>query len=278
MTIIQTGVAQNIGKRPTLEDEHAIYSFPDQSFFTAEVYDGHGGREAATVASEMLTPAFLDLWNTEQKALAHKRRSNPELLREAYRAVDDYIAKKHPKTGTTAATFYITGDRFLVSNAGDTRVVVGTRKNALCLTVDHRPDLNQERGRIEAAGGRILNLGVPRVEGILAVTRSLGDSYLKPLVSAEPRIVEGTLGRENDFVVVACDGIWDVLTPEEVLRIVRSAHNPDRAAEKVVETALGRDGRDNMTIVVADLGNYTKECSQKKMVIERTIDMLLIHS
>ncbi|MDD1741766.1 MAG: PP2C family protein-serine/threonine phosphatase, partial [Methanotrichaceae archaeon] len=81
---------------------------------------------------------------------------------------------------------------------------------------EHKPYLTQERARIEAAGGKVLLMDIPRVQGELALSRALGYSQLKPYIIAEPRIVEGTLGRENDFAVIACDGLWNVLYQEKI--------------------------------------------------------------
>ena len=153
---------------------------------------------------------------------------------------------------------YIIGDRFLAANAGDTRIIIGTRKGFSFLTKDHKPDLPEEKARIESLGGRVLSYGAPRVEGILAMSRALGDTGLKPYVSSEPRIVEGYLGKENDYAVLACDGVWDVLTPDEAIKIVRTVIDPWRASEEISRKALDSGSTDNITVIVLDLREYVK--------------------
>ena len=131
---------------------------------------------------------------------------------------------------------------------------------AISLTVDHKPDLPGERARIEALGGRVVSYDVPRVQGVLSMSRSLGDAPLKPFVTAEPRIAEGVLGRGNDIAIIACDGLWDVLTSEEAVAIARNAAGPEEAARLLQATALERGSMDNITVIVLDLKAYTARC------------------
>ena len=267
------GTAEEIGLRPSMEDANAIRDIRDEDLFSAEVYDGHGGREAAYAASEMLTPYFLSLLRPERSKPARDRRADRELLRETYLAVDRYIVDRGIKSGTAAATLHVFGDRFLAGNAGDSRVIIGARRDAVQLTVDHKPDLPVERSRIESLGGQVISYGVPRVQGVLAMSRALGDPGLKPYVSPEPRIVEGLLGSENDFVVVACDGVWDVLTPHDVIVAVRDAGgDPQSAAESIVSKALSSGSTDNITVIVLDLRQRTAQLARRKMETLAVLD------
>jgi serine/threonine protein phosphatase PrpC len=272
MMNITYGISEEAGYRNHMEDAHAIYQDADRKFFAAEIYDGHGGREAAEITSRMLTPYFMHAWAKEFEKPLRDRRSEPELLREAYLTVDVHLVEKDIKSGTTVANLYIMGDRFLASNAGDTRVIIGTKKGFSFLTKDHKPDLPEEKARIENLGGRVLSYGAPRVEGILAMSRALGDSGLKPYISCEPRIVEGYLGNENDYAVLACDGVWDVLTPDEATKIARIAIDPWRASEEISKKALDNGSTDNITVIVLDLRQYVKSLKRKKMEITAVVD------
>ncbi len=256
-----------------MEDEHAVYQLPDKEFFSAEIYDGHGGEKAARIAAEALTPFFLHRWARGIEKPRDARRGEAEYLREAYWAADKSIVDSGTESGTTAATFYIMDGRFMAANAGDSRVVIGKKwGRCLALTIDHRPSLEEEKSRIEGLGGVITWLGTPRVQGVLAVSRSLGDAKLKPYISSEPRIAEGYLGRENDYVVLACDGVWDVLTPEEVMSAVRAAKEPQPAAERIKEMALDYGSKDNVSVIVLDLRNYVIDVKQKSMKIASVTD------
>ncbi len=269
---IVAGISEDIGMRSAMEDEHAIYERPDLSFFSAEVYDGHLGIEAARLASEMLTPHFLNALSTESEKRAYDRVPVEEMLREAFVAIDNYIVYQRIRSGAAAALLYIMGDRFLAANAGDSRVVMGTESGVMPLTLDHKPDIPEERARIEALGGKVTRIGVPRVMGLLAMSRALGDAELKPLVTCEPRITAGLLGRENDYAVVACDGVWDVLSPEAVMDIVRHSGNVQKGADAVRDAARQQGSSDNVTVIVLDLTRHTRLCSRGWMEISLVFD------
>jgi serine/threonine protein phosphatase PrpC len=272
MMNITYGISEKAGYRSRMEDAHAIYRDADRKFFAAEIYDGHGGREAAEIASSMLTPYFMNAWTKESEKPSNDRRSECQLLREAYLSIDAHLVEKDNRSGTTAANLYIIGDRFLSANAGDTRVMIGTRKGFSFLTKDHKPDLPEEKARIERLGGRVLSYGAARVEGILAMSRALGDTGLKPYVSSEPRIVEGFLGKENDYAILACDGVWDVLAADDVMRIVHTVIDPGKASEEISTKALDCGSTDNITVIVLDLREYTKGLKRKRVEITGIVD------
>jgi len=269
------GISDEIGFRPAMEDEHAIHEDRGCSFFSAEIYDGHGAREPAQIAAQMLTPHFLHAFARELAKPTDVRRTEADLVRDAYLAVDTYLVERRIRAGTCAVQLYLLGARFLAANAGDSRAVIGTREGVAVLTEDHKPGVPAERSRIEALGGSIRVFGVPRVEGILAVSRALGDSCLKPYVIAEPRIEEGGLGRENDFAVLACDGVWDVLSPEEVIEAVRRKEDPQKAAEELTRMSLDQGSTDNITVIVLDLRKHTAALADRKMTILKIYDKKL---
>jgi len=269
---IGVGISEDIGSRDRMEDEYAVYDRPEMGFFSAEVYDGHGGREAAHLASEMLTPHFLSARFTEPERSPDDRRPDEDLLREAYIAADEYIAFRKIAGGTAAVTLYIEEERFLAANVGDSRAIIGTRSGHEVLTLDHKPDVPDETARIEALGGIVTMFGTPRVMGFLAMSRALGDTDLKPFVTSEPRIVAGLLGRENDFAVLACDGVWDVLSPETVIRLARTGTGPQESADIIKNTTLEQGGTDNITVIVLDLRPHTEAMERKSMKILSVTD------
>jgi serine/threonine protein phosphatase PrpC len=121
-------------------------------------------------------------------------------------------------------------------------------------------------------GGRVVFYDVPRVQGMLAMSRALGDPSLKPYLTAEPRVVEGLLAPENDFAVVACDGVWDVLKPGDVISMVRDVREVARAAKRVVAEALASGSTDNVTVIVLDLRQHTCRMDREKMEILGVLD------
>lgn len=268
---IRYGVAEDIGLRDAMEDSYAIWDMATE-FFGAEVFDGHAGRSAATLAAEFLMPHFLSEYRHTREDAAVPRVPVPELIREAYLATDRYIVGRGAESGTAVATLYIQGERFYAANAGDSRVVIGAGSKAVQLTLDHKPGLPEERTRIEVLGGSVISWGVPRVQGILAMSRALGDPGLKPFVSPEPRVVEGLLGRENDVAVIACDGVWDIMTTEEAVGLARMAGDPEQGAAQIVRRALERGSTDNVTVIVLDLRARTAELTRETMEIVGVLD------
>lgn len=266
------GVSEALGWRESMEDAHEAGEHLGGKIFAAGVYDGHDGALAAQLAAKVLTPFFLRLWLAEGERPPHERRPDAELVRLAYLAADDYISARCGASGAAAASLYLLGDRFLAANAGDARIVAGTAAGAVALTVDHKPHLPEEKARIEALGGKVLFCDVPRVQGVLAMSRALGDAPLKPFVSPEPRVVEGLLGRENDFLVLACDGIWDVIEPEEAVAFARSSRHPQEAADRLVYEALARLSTDNLTAIVLDLRPVTAELAREEMRVLSVLD------
>ncbi|HOV91191.1 MAG TPA: PP2C family protein-serine/threonine phosphatase [Syntrophorhabdaceae bacterium] len=272
---IPYGICCDIGMRNRMEDEYAIYSRPKKGFFSAEVYDGHGGASAAVIAAEMFTPYFLHLWSEELNKEPHRRRPIHEIIRETCREVDRFIVERVISCGTTLANFYIIKDRFYSINIGDSRIAIGTKDGAVFLTEDHKPHFPKERRRIESLGGYVIKFGVYRVQGDLAMSRALGDGHLKPYVIAEPFILEGLFGRENDYVIVACDGVWDVMDAEEAMKITRKCHDAQKAADTIISVATDYGSADNKTVIVLDLRRYTEGVKGERMEILKKIDMAI---
>ncbi len=264
---ISYGVSSEVGPRWRMEDAHRVVKDSELGVFGAEVFDGHIDAAAAEVASAFLADYFLKEYRREQEKPPSQRRSVSELIKDAYLAGDAHITQNGIHSGTAAASFYIIGETFWAANAGDARIVMGAGPEARALTVDHRPSLPSERERVEALGGRVISFDIPRVEGDLALSRTLGDVHLKPFVTPTPRIAEGYLGKENDFVIVACDGIWDVLPQEDVLSVARKAASPEKAAKSIIIAALEAGSFDNMTVIVLDLRDYVSGLSREKMEI-----------
>ena len=88
------------------------------------------------------------------------------------------------------------------------------------MSIDHKPCRPDEEERIKALGGKVVYWGRWRVEGILAVSRAIGDANLKPYVSCDPEFIERKIEEEDMYLVLASDGLWDVMRNDEVARFV----------------------------------------------------------
>ena len=92
-----------------------------------------------------------------------------------------------------------------------------------------------------------------RVCGMLAVSRSLGDNMLRPYLSALPDVHGAFAVHEQAALVLACDGVWDVLSDEMVATCVRKAFNAAEAATRIRDLAYARNSTDNISVIVVDM-------------------------
>ncbi|QPC71483.1 hypothetical protein HYE68_002235 [Fusarium pseudograminearum] len=137
------------------------------------------------------------------------------------------------------------------ANVGDARIILCRGGKALRLSYDHKGSDEVEGKRIAAAGGLILN---NRVNGVLAVTRALGDAYMKKLVTGHPYTTETVIQPDSDeFIIIACDGIWDVCSDQEAVDLVRNVEDPISASKQLVDYALNRFSTDNLSCMVVRL-------------------------
>ncbi|KAH9994055.1 PP2C-domain-containing protein [Xylariaceae sp. FL0662B] len=134
------------------------------------------------------------------------------------------------------------------ANVGDARIILCRSGKALRLSYDHKGSDENEGKRIANAGGLILN---NRVNGVLAVTRALGDTYMKDLVTGHPYTTETVIQPEVDeFIIIACDGLWDVCSDQDAVDIVRDVQDPVAASKMLVDHALARFSTDNLSCLI----------------------------
>ncbi|XP_061522612.1 protein phosphatase 1G isoform X1 [Phycodurus eques] len=175
-------------------------------------------------------------------------------------------------SGTTAVVALIRGKLLIVANAGDSRCVVSERGKAVDMSYDHKPEDELELSRIKKAGGKVTMDG--RVNGGLNLSRAIGDHFYKrnkvlppeeQMISAMPDVKVLTLNDEHDFMVIACDGIWNVLSSQEVVDFISKRIKPDQngiarplssIVEELLDHCLAPDtsgdgtGCDNMTCMI----------------------------
>ncbi|KAJ5050562.1 uncharacterized protein L3040_002439 [Drepanopeziza brunnea f. sp. 'multigermtubi'] len=159
-----------------------------------------------------------------------------------------------PNSEATHARLRTTASRQRVlytANVGDARIILCRNGKALRLSYDHKGSDENEGKRVANAGGLILN---NRVNGVLAVTRALGDSYMKDLVTGHPYTTETVIQPDLDeFIILACDGLWDVCSDQEAVDLIRNQQDPVAAAKQLVDHALARFSTDNLSCMVVRL-------------------------
>ncbi|TVY65599.1 Protein phosphatase 2C-like protein [Lachnellula suecica] len=272
------GVSSMQGWRISMEDAHAtildLQTAAEElkpttienrlSFFG--VYDGHGGDRVAQFAGENIHQIIA-------KQEAFKKGDIEQALKDGFLATDRAILNdpryEEEVSGCTASVGILSGSKIWVGNAGDSRSVLGVKGRAKPLSFDHKPQNEGEKARITAAGG-FVDFG--RVNGNLALSRAIGDFEFKKsaelapeqqIVTAFPDVTVHDISDDDEFLVVACDGIWDCQSSQAVVEFVRRGIAAKQELAKICENMMdnclasnsetGGVGCDNMTIVIIGL-------------------------
>eukprot|EP01119_Soliformovum_irregulare_P024922 TRINITY_DN9062_c0_g1_i2.p1 TRINITY_DN9062_c0_g1~~TRINITY_DN9062_c0_g1_i2.p1 ORF type:complete len:415 (+),score=113.84 TRINITY_DN9062_c0_g1_i2:99-1343(+) len=250
---LNVGYADTIGRRPTMEDEIVIKGRlrgRDDEDFVA-VFDGHGGAASSEFSAHHLFGIL--------ESKLDEFEDPPRCLKDAFIEVNTMIRQQNVSGGTTAIVVFFQRDQCYVANAGDSRAVLYQHSKVIRMSKDHKPDDPEEEKRIVEAGGIVTRIVAPklgktisRVNGMLAVSRALGDIFLQPYVSPEPDITQFRItGSRDEFVILACDGLWDVMSDEEACQIASSEiHDPETAASKLRDAAFKKSSTDNISVVV----------------------------
>jgi len=228
------------GWRIEMEDAHcATVELPGSlshwSFFA--VFDGHAGSRVSMYCADKLLDAIISsdelssAGNSNEPSLASVSAG----IRSGFLRLDDQlrelpeIATGEDRSGSTAVCVLVSPQHVFLANCGDSRVVLSRDKQVILSTVDHKPTNTTEKERIQNAGGSVM---IQRVNGSLAVSRALGDFEYKnvpnrgpceQLVSPEPEIfTEERVKASDEFLILACDGVWDVMSNEELCDFVRN--------------------------------------------------------
>lgn len=273
---------------------------PNLSDLTAHffgVYDGHGGAQVANYCRDRLHTALEDELKVVKQELVKGTINDSvqvgweKAFTNCFQKVDDEVGGTisrnngdssdvtsepvAPETvGSTAVVALICSSHIVVANCGDSRAVLYRGKEAKALSNDHKPNREDEYARIEAAGGKVIQWNGHRVFGVLAMSRSIGDRYLKPWIIPEPEVTFTPRAREDECLILASDGLWDVMSNEEACEVARkriliwhkknggniAEREPDgvdsaaqAAADYLSMLALQKGSKDNISVIVVDL-------------------------
>jgi serine/threonine protein phosphatase PrpC len=172
-------------------------------------------------------------------------------------------------TGSTCLLVLQNAKELWVANIGDCRAVINRGTEALQITIDHKPNLKSEYDRIVSVGGFVTNdpMGVPRVNGNLALSRSFGDHYLHPAVTWVPDIYHYNLFDQCSYIFVASDGVYDAVQNQEIVTILNNEYKKlnassnlntvdvklatRNACRNILQLARMRGSGDNVTIILS---------------------------
>ncbi|RLN04654.1 putative protein phosphatase 2C 9 [Panicum miliaceum] len=290
------GVSSVCGRRREMED--AVSIRPDflpgaskHHFFG--VFDGHGCSHVATLCQDRMHEVVADEHNNagsgeETAWKGVMERSFARLDEQATswassRSADEpacrceqQMPSRCDHVGSTAVVAVVSPTHVVVGNAGDSRAVLSRAGVPVALSVDHKPDRPDELARIEAAGGRVIYWDGPRVLGVLAMSRAIGDGYLKPFVSSEPEVTVTERTDEDECLILASDGLWDVVTNEMACEVVRAcfrSNGPPAPASRpdgVAPPAADADAENGSAVVKGvSKADSDKACSDAAMLLAK---------
>jgi serine/threonine protein phosphatase PrpC len=257
------------GRRRTIEDFHSIHLETTKQFYS--IFDGHFGNLAAKFSASLLYEELTARITEEsgpQSGPDWKGRVTENAV-AAFASLHDRFMKAIKRapfmdqSGTTATALLVMESFYVIVSLGDTRAVIATRNISnrtivpLQLTIDHTAANTDERRLVEARGGFVrFRNNVYRVNGVLTITRSVGDENLAHILSREPHVLVFTRDEMKDlcgvavpetnggdstaavpcFIVLASDGLWDVLSNSDtvalVSEVVESAESSGQSTER----------------------------------------------
>ncbi|KAI0984449.1 hypothetical protein GJ496_004935 [Pomphorhynchus laevis] len=289
---IRYGFAAMQGWRIEMEDAHALNPdiggdrYPGWSFFA--IFDGHAGDRVSKHAAQHIwacikehlppsvtnvAPASLSTILPSQTSINARSsedvsvRSLSEALKRGIFDMDVQLRELPDvrdgldKSGSTAVGCLITPQWIFLVNVGDSRALFVKDNQIALSTFDHKPSNDKERRRIIEAGGMVI---IQRVNGSLAVSRALGDFEYKAdpnrlpqnqLVSPEADVYVSERDTTRDqFLILACDGIWDVMSNEEMCQYVLAKLKLSRdligICSDILDTCLNKGSKDNMSVII----------------------------
>ena len=221
---VSVAVCEMQGWRRKMEDAQILNLTMRNNAKLFAVFDGHVGRQSADRLASTMAERLMS-------QPAYTAEDYPLAFTKAYIAADEDLRNPEvsQNSGSTACSVLLTTRQksLVCANVGDSRAVLCREGRAIDLSRDHKPELAEESARIKAAGGYVEG---NRVNGGLAMSRAMGDfSYKqnsalpieKQQVICIPEVTETMLQQGDEFFIVGCDGVWDVLSSQEACDVVR---------------------------------------------------------
>ena len=231
------------GRRDYMEDN--ITFIKNNNIQFSSIYDGHGGKECSLFLKKYLYKYFCLEFN---KNISIKR-----CFINSYKKIHKSFYYKKIKSGSTCNSMFINKkkNKYYIANVGDSRAILCSNKNTIKqITKDHKPNNSYEKKLIYSKGGFVKD---NRVDGILAMSRSIGDRSLSEHLSQIPDIYTGST-KNIKFIVQASDGLYDVLSNTEICNFINNSLkkkiNKKDIAKLLVNYAYKKGSYDNISVII----------------------------
>lgn len=259
------------GRRKTNEDAHIVKTYLNRNNNSKKdyakvniygVFDGHGGPYVSKYLYNNLHKYFI---SSQVKYPVKKSYINKVYDRLQEKLTAENKVKSYGCGSTCLVALHFKDinhkDRLQIMNTGDSRAIICRKDMAIRLTNDHKPNNPFETHRITELGGKIRYDGYDYRIKDLSVSRAFGDNDSKPYVVHNPDIFDHKIDKNDKFMVLACDGLWDVMTDQDVVDYVLSEYyniesgqrikKRINVAKKLADHAIGKlKSSDNVTVLV----------------------------
>ncbi|KAH0796834.1 protein phosphatase 2C [Histomonas meleagridis] len=246
------------GIRDNMEDSIVVRNNIKDDISTYAVFDGHGGCRTSYFA------AFRYV-----KIVAQYGAFTSNFVSKCISRINELIQKRNYKDGSTLALVLKKKNKIITAHLGDARILIIKDDGVVRFqTVDHKPEVRAEFERIRDAGSTVVS---GRTKGILGVSRSIGD-FAVDGISSEPVIQEIDLEDDDKWILIACDGVFDVVTNEMIKEIAVVSENANKFALNIRNNAYAAHSTDNISVIAVDV-KYKEDIEQNQRKNEEQIWM-----
>ena len=254
------------GKRPTQEDQHIAIlniegdntNYNSINFFG--VFDGHGGPKVSKYLKDTLPDFFI----LKLKKNIYKNSDTlAKYVNEVYEYLQNNLKIKHPRAAEYCGSTACIGINYVddnnknilwMINVGDSRGILCNKNGeAIQLTTDHKPNIPEEKARIEALGGKVKYDGSEWRIKSLSLSRAFGDLDCCPFVTHLPNIYKYKINSNDKFLIIGCDGVWDAVSNQEAVEFIRNLQFKNfngNYSKELANYALEKGSYDNITVII----------------------------
>ena len=238
---------KNLKYRQSMEDIGVTLPdfIPEKKYSLFGIFDGHGGNDVVKYIKDRL-PEIIKTNILNNNSYDNSMETKISL---AFNKIDEelkFYDSEH--TGSTATILLLNDDQIYCANVGDSSAFIIYDNYLKKINIDHKCSDPKEEERIIRSGGKITK---NRVMGQLVLSRCLGDLYCKKYgVSNIPDISTNKLERNIKYIVVASDGVWDVVGENDLMNLSKNRKNADGFCKDLVKLAIDKDSKDNVSCIV----------------------------
>lgn len=254
-----------VGRRTVNEDKYNIFTnlnneksrrYNNINYYG--IYDGHGGGKISKYLEDNILKYFISKKITYPLTESYINKVFNIIQNDL---VNNYYNMSYSQ-GSTCIIVIIykhNNSKYIqVINLGDCRAIMCSNNIPVVLTKDHKPDWYEEKNRIEMLGGKISYDGMDYRIKNMSVSRSFGDIDATPYITHKPDIYKYRILSDDKFIVIGCDGLWDVLQNFEIINFVLSHMTQDNKildnrkniAKNLSEYAIKKGTGDNVTVII----------------------------